>query len=75
MYATARPVRPMTTLAPSCLNRPSAVCFTGGVCGSSGSTSTIHPNRFGSFSYPGVRASNRGSTDSQPREVALSARP
>jgi hypothetical protein len=37
------------TFAPSCLKRPIAVCFTGVEDGSLGSTSTIHPKRFGSL--------------------------
>ncbi|CPU67760.1 Uncharacterised protein [Mycobacteroides abscessus] len=75
MYATAFPRRERITLAPSCLNRPSAVCFTGGSSGAYGSISTIQPNRFGSFSYPGLRASNRGSSSSHPYPVAASRRP
>ena len=55
----------MMTLAPSCLNRPIAVCFRGVEFGSSGSISTIQPNRLGSFTYPASCALKRGSMRSK----------
>ena len=65
MCATARPSREMTTLAPSCLKRPSIVCLRGVEVGSVGSTSTIHPKRCGSFGSSSRL--KRGSTLLQPR--------
>jgi hypothetical protein len=65
MYATACPDFAMVTLAPSCLNRPMAVCLRGVEFGVYGSTSTIQPNRFASFGF--FARSNRSSARSHRR--------
>ena len=66
MYATTWPLRATMTFAPSCLNRPSAVCLRGVECGSYGSTSTIQPNRCASFGC--LARSNRSCARSHLRE-------
>ena len=66
MYAATRPSFATAIVAPSCLNRPSAVCLRGTDRGSYGSISTIQPNRLASFGF--FPRSNRSSTRSQRRE-------